>query len=158
QYPGDVRLRQLQGLALARSGATKRARDLLEQLTKKGHGNEETLGMLARTYKDLGARAIDTRERRRFLRQPANIYMQAYESGHGYWSGINAATTALLIGHNRRASRLATEVRAACLRKVRKSPRDSYWLLATLGEAALILRRWPEAREWFTKARAAGQQ
>src|SRR5690242_14865123 len=90
QYPGDIRLRQLQGLALARSGATERAQGLLEQLAKEGHGNEETLGMLARTYKDLFARVVDARQKRSYLQEAANIYMLAYESGRGYWSGINA--------------------------------------------------------------------
>src|SRR5689334_2184067 len=72
QHPNDVRLRQLQGLALARTGATERAQGLLEQLAREGHGNEETLGMLARTYKDLGAAVTDTREGRRYLRKAAN--------------------------------------------------------------------------------------
>src|SRR5438309_2361916 len=51
-YPTNVRLRQLQALALARSGATERANRLLEQLREENHLDEETLGMLARTYKD----------------------------------------------------------------------------------------------------------
>src|SRR5215467_15020173 len=40
--PEDVRLRQLQGLALARSGATERANAILEQLRAEKHINEET--------------------------------------------------------------------------------------------------------------------
>ena len=44
--PKDVRLRQLQGLALARSGATERANRILEQLRAEKHIDEETLGML----------------------------------------------------------------------------------------------------------------
>ena len=158
QYGGDVRLRQLQGLALARSGATERAQGLLEQLKKEGHGNEETLGMLARTYKDLGVSFTGTREGRRYLRQAASTYLLGYELDKGNWSGINAATTALLIGQGRRAARLAREVHAACLSKLREVSPDNYWLFATLGEAALILRNWSEAKEWFAKARGAAAQ
>ena len=32
---------------------------------------------------------------------------------------------------------------------------DKYWLLATLGEAALIARDWSQAAEWYTQARRA---
>jgi hypothetical protein len=49
-WSDDVRLRQLQGLALARSGATERANVVLEKLRRDGQTDEETLGMLGRTY------------------------------------------------------------------------------------------------------------
>ena len=57
KWPQDVRLRQLQGLALARSGATQRANVVLEKLRNERQADEETLGMLARTLKDLAATA-----------------------------------------------------------------------------------------------------
>jgi hypothetical protein len=50
KWPQDVRLRQLQGLALARSGATQRANVVLEKLRNERQADEETLGMLARTF------------------------------------------------------------------------------------------------------------
>ena len=46
-------LRQLLALALARSGASDSANAVLQTLYKEGHRDEETLGLLARTYKDL---------------------------------------------------------------------------------------------------------
>ena len=52
-WPKDVRLRQLQGLALSRSGATERANAVLENLRREEETGEETLGMLGRTYKEL---------------------------------------------------------------------------------------------------------
>ncbi|MGQ9732677.1 MAG: tetratricopeptide repeat-containing protein, partial [Candidatus Zipacnadales bacterium] len=52
-WPQDVRLRQLMALALARSGATQRANELLQQLVAEGCTDEETMGLLARTHKDL---------------------------------------------------------------------------------------------------------
>jgi tetratricopeptide repeat protein len=54
--PDDFRLQQLQGLALARSGATERANYILEQLRAERQVDEETLGMLARTYKSTRTR------------------------------------------------------------------------------------------------------
>src|SRR6184192_4754263 len=47
-WPKDTRLRQLQGLALARSGATDRANAILEDLRHEAQPPEETLGMLGR--------------------------------------------------------------------------------------------------------------
>ena len=60
---GDVRLRQIEGLALARNGAVEKANRLLESLYVELKNKEtatgrkildgETLGILARTYKDI---------------------------------------------------------------------------------------------------------
>ena len=51
-FAGDIRLLQLQALALARTGATKRANAILGKLRKQGYDDEETFGILARTNKD----------------------------------------------------------------------------------------------------------
>ena len=52
-WPIDASLRQIRALALARMGSAGPAREILEQLQGEGHDDEETLGLLARTYKDL---------------------------------------------------------------------------------------------------------
>ncbi len=152
KFADDVRLRQLQGLALARSGATERANAILEDLRSAGQTDEETLGMLGRTYKDLASYAKSTPEREQLLARAGEIYTQAYESSGGYWSGINAATMHLLIGETERAQKLAEKVRAQCLKEVQDPSGDSYWELAALGEAALILRDWKEAERWYERA------
>jgi class 3 adenylate cyclase/tetratricopeptide (TPR) repeat protein len=152
KWPDDVRLRQLQGLALARSGATERANTILEDLRSAGQTDEETLGMLGRTYKDLASYARSTPEREQLLARAAEIYAQAYESSGGYWSGINAATMNLLIGETERAEDLARKVRAQCLKEVQDPSGDSYWKVAALGEAALILRDRKEAEKWYERA------
>ena len=152
KWPEDVRLRQLQGLALARSGATERANTILEKLRSDGEADEETLGMLGRTYKDLAASAKSTPQREQLLVRAEEIYFHAYESSGGYWSGINAATMNLLIGETERARELAEKVREQCLKEIEDPSGDSYWELATLGEAALILRDWSEAEKWYERA------
>ena len=156
-YPTDVRLRQLQGLALARSGATDSANRILEQLCAEKHIGEETLGMLARTYKDRATHSKSARDVRKFLRRAAETYAHAYEINGGYWVGINAATTALLIGKKERATKLAKNVRLSCLRELRNVRSDKYWLSATLGEAALILRDWSQATNWYGQAGQIGR-
>src|SRR6202045_835067 len=150
--PTDVRLRQLQGLALARSGATERANLILEELRSEGEADEETLGMLGRTYKDLAAQAKSPSQRVSFLKRAAGIYAQAYEATGGYWTGINAATMSLLCGEIDRARELARKVRAECLKEIEDPSGDSYWKLAALGEAALILRDQSQAEEWYARA------
>ena len=162
-WPTNVRLRQLQALALARSGATRRANSILQQLHEEGHTDEETLGMLARTHKDLWAQSADASERSRELRQAYEVYSEAYTLTGGYWTGINAATMALLLGQKEQAEALAREVRESCLRELDEAQKkeaasgNRYWLLATLGEAALILSQWTEAKDWYAQAARAGR-
>ncbi len=152
QFPGDVRLRQLQGLALARSGANTRASEVLAQSRREKHADEETLGMLARTYKDGADRAASAPARRALLQRAADTYEEAYRLSRGIWTGINAATTALLIGKRARAHSLAKEVQAACRKQLAARRTDKFWLFATLGEAALVLRQRRDADEWYARA------
>jgi class 3 adenylate cyclase len=158
--PSDVRLRQLLALALARSGATLRANAMLMRLREQGHLDEETLGILARTHKDLWAQAVAPAERKRQLRLAHKFYAEAYKLNRGYYAGINAATLALLLGKDDRARALAREVRDACLKELDHLPEVDarrYWPLATLGEAALILRRWSEAEDRYGQAAEVGR-
>jgi class 3 adenylate cyclase len=157
-FPGDVRLRQLMALALARTGASRLARGILEDLVAAGVVDEETLGLLARTCKDLWQESADPVVARQFLTLAHERYAEAYRRWGGYWSGINAATTALLLGDEAEAAWVAGGLRARCL-KLRESaaPGEAYWLVATLGEASLLLRRWDEAEGWYREAVDLGQ-
>ncbi len=151
--PKNVRLRQLQALALARVGATERASALLQELDRESAGDEETLGLLARTHKDLALRAGSGAERTRQLRKAYEAYARAHARSGGYWSGINAASLAVLIGETADARRLAREVRERCRIELEAaSPSDPYWPMATLGEAALVLGEWGEAEECYARA------
>jgi class 3 adenylate cyclase len=147
-WPDHVRLRQLQGLALARSGDVERANQLLGKLADEGRGDAETLSMLARTHKDLALAAKDPAQRTHHLAAGYDLYARAFENARrdeadadAYYAGINAATMAVLKGELERARDIAHEVREICNRK--SSARDDepsrYWKEATLGEAALIL-------------------
>lgn len=156
-WANDVRLRQLGGLALARSGATERANTVLEKLRSDGETDEETLGMLGRTFKDLAGSAATDNEREKFLKRSAEAYSEAYQITGGYWTGINAATMSLLTGEEDRGCDLARRVREQCLKKTQDGNGDSYWELAALGEAALICRDWSQAEEWYARAAEIGK-
>jgi len=154
-HPKNVHLRQLLALALARSGAPAAANAVLVELHQEGNRDEETLGLLARTYKDLAREAVNPSEANRHSRQACEFYTQAYQATGGYWSGINAATLAFLLEDRPRAGALAREISDLCRQKLSQAGEttgERYWLLSTLGEAALLLGQWSEAEQWYGQA------
>jgi class 3 adenylate cyclase/tetratricopeptide (TPR) repeat protein len=159
-FPQDLRLHQLLALALARSGAVGPANSVLEHLYRNGHRDEETIGLLARTHKDLAREEEDVSKASQHLRRAYEFYTQGYEKSGGYWSGINAATLALLLGERDRAAALARQVREQGrqrLRGVAEADGERYWLVSTLGEAALLLGDWTEAENWYGQAAELGR-
>jgi hypothetical protein len=159
--PADLRLRQLRGLALARSGAAERANEALLALRGEGHEDGETLGILARTHKDLAERASGA-ARLEQLGLAFDAYRRGYEAslGAGHeadacFTGINAATASLLLGEPERASAIAREVELLCGRILERSRGEaSRWTLATLAEAALLLGDLPGAQRRYREAAA----
>jgi hypothetical protein len=57
RYPTDVGLRQLEALALARSGATARADQILEQINYDGNQDANTFALMGGVHRDWGIRA-----------------------------------------------------------------------------------------------------
>ena len=162
-WPGHVRLRQLQALALARSGDAERANLLLAALADEGHGDAETLAMLARTHKDLALAAQDGALRAQHLDAGYRLYARAFDDARrggsdadAYYAGINAATLAVLQGQLELARNIARDVRTICLRDATSGEGASgrYWRQATLGEAALILGDAAEAACSYARAAA----
>ena len=147
RWPGHLRLRQLLALALARSGDLVRANRILAELVQSGVDDSETLGVLARTHKDLGMQATDPALRAAHLESAYRLYGQAYASSRqlgavadAYYTGINAATVAVLRGELDEARRIAIEVLIICNDACGAPGAEAeYWLEATRGEAALIL-------------------
>jgi hypothetical protein len=141
QSPGNARLRQLRALALARSGDVEGANRILGALAREGMDDAETLGMLARTHKDLALLAHDAARRGAHLEAGFALYERAYratqrsDAAAASYTGINCATMAVLLGDLDRARAIASEVREIC----RRLDAERYWKEATLGEAALIL-------------------
>lgn len=160
-WPEDLRLRQLQGIALARSGDTEKANGVLAALREEGHTDGETMGPLARTHKDLGLADRGGEEGRGHLRDALQIYEQGYRDAlranrveDAYYTGINAAAMAILLNDADRAREIATRVRELCAAELEKdlSPDAAYWVQATLAEAALILGDLDEAGAMYRRA------
>lgn len=148
RWPEHARLRQLQALALARSGDTRRANEVLSALAKSGVEDPETLGLLARTHKDLALAEADGAVRMSHLQAGFVLYNEAYQRARqeraasaAWYTGINAAAMAALRGDLVTARRIAGEVRELCgsADATDESASARYWREATLGEASLIL-------------------
>jgi class 3 adenylate cyclase len=158
-WPENHQLLTLESSALARCGASKAANAILTRLYEAGDRDEETVSLLARTHKDLGLGGADADLKRRHLESAEALYREAYAGDPSlrYWSGINAATLALLLGKQSDAAAIARAVQETCRRilgDAANGPRNRYWLLATLGESALILGDVAGATSWYRSAAA----
>jgi len=160
-HPDDLLLKQLNGLALARIGESQKANRVFEDFVNKQNWLpseslscktiEEVLGGFARTFKDLGLQASTAADRTRYLTRAQQEYERAYALTHGDWSGINAASVARLLGEVDRAHVVAGEVTERCNAQV-DAGADDYWVLATLGEAALVTGDLDAAARWYGAA------
>jgi len=158
-FKSDHRLAQMQALALARTGSPEAANVALRQLADAGHADEETLGLLARTHKDLWQLAIDKKDATRHLKKCFELYYHAYRTTGGYYTGINAAAVGLISGKRVLARRIALEVQAICEDRLTEDCEgEYYWLAATLAEALLIRGKLGEAEEQYALAARDGGQ
>ena len=155
-WPGDLKLRQMQALALAQMGSLEKSYKMLEELQSEGHKDEETHGLLARTYKDLWLRSGNVTA----LDQAYSTYLTVFRMAPAsYWTGINAAALALVIGDGQTARDLARQVARICSEVPEQAPNsDPYWLNATRAEACLILESLPEAEQLYTVAGTLGRE
>lgn len=159
RFPGHVRLRQLQGLALARAGDVARAHAAFSALESEGHGDAETLGMLARTAKDLGLREPAGAARIAHFTRAYRLYERAYGDARrresapdAIYAGVNAATMAVLLEEGTRAADIAREVHGIAARSPSGEGAAAYWREATLGETALVLGDIASARAHYRRA------
>ena len=86
-FPQSLRPRQLQGLALARSGRWHEAKDVLGELYELGERDPETMGIYARTWMDSYSETGNTLH----LRRSRDLYAEAFDaSPSSFYVGINA--------------------------------------------------------------------
>ncbi len=140
-FPDDVSLRQLQALALIRTGAPGEALAVLIQLLGEGHRDQGTLAPLARAYRDYGERLEDPAIRRRCQLRAFELYDEAYRANRGIWSGLHAAWLALELGFSDTSGDLASLVELGVQEMLERSGlehTDPFWLLSIQGIAALL--------------------
>lgn len=150
-------IRQQQAVAFARTGAPERARKILEDILKEDESDGETRGILARTYKD----AWRLTRKRGDLQMARDIYRDAFDRANArvppdhdaaIYNGINAATMSLFLDEMSEMQKIASATRTHCHDKLRGVPEEDYWAVATLGEAALLLGEFDEARHHYAAA------
>ena len=147
EHPGDLWLEHRAVLALARAGATEQAAERLRRAGLDRRGEEDIAALRARIAKDV-ALAAEAEQRARGATDAAELYRQIFIRTGGYYPAINAATLSLVAGDGQTARALAREVLAL----LAASPEDSYYALATEGEAHLLLGDADAARDALTRA------
>jgi hypothetical protein len=149
EFSAELEYVKLQALANAGStqAALRRFQDLPASLRER---DEDWLALAGRLHKDLGLRGGPGAAA--CFRRAAACYRTAYERTGGYFSAVNAATTALLGGDAGTARVLARETLARLAQAPARDDRDGYYRSATEAEAALLLGETPRARQALAHA------
>jgi tetratricopeptide (TPR) repeat protein len=168
--PVDVAARHLEGIALGRVQRYAEARETLRRLAEE-RKDGETLGLLARTWKDEWKQVwnanrernpdplVAAREIAATLHTAADAYFQAFRAAPSdYYPGINALTLGRLWEHvTGRASRLPLALIASGLSwsvNVAVERSKEYWALVTRAELALMECRTEDAIDDYAEAAA----
>jgi class 3 adenylate cyclase/tetratricopeptide (TPR) repeat protein len=153
-FPRDLRLTQLFCLSLIKCGYLIKARDLLSNLVKQGNQDEETLGILGRVYKEMWSISSGGAPDHPSLRKSRNLYLKAFINTRGNYSGINAASLSLIMGDLKTAHKLARMVINICSESLKEEQnKKDYWIIATLGEAFILLGKQNQAAKYYGLAR-----
>ncbi len=157
---GELRFLQLAALLANRTGDHERTIALLQPKVTEGLQDEETVGILAGGYK----RRWEAGGAKGDLQKSFELYRRGFRSGKeaSYYLGINAATTAFLLGQQAASEEIAGKVVAviesqvaAVSRLGRDLLQQSYWLAVTLAEARLLAGESEAARQSYSDAFAA---
>ena len=143
-------LRQQLALALARSGATDEAMEVLRDSLIATPEDAETLGLLGRLQKDFAERAPTPEASARHLRQALDCYAKGFAMEDSVYCGINAAVLAALTGDLARARVMARQI-------LELSPdKDRLWSAATSAIACMLCGENERARAALLQADRAG--
>ncbi len=159
-WPKDFKMRLLQAQALIKSGSVQKANLIFRQLYFEGHTDKDTMGGLARTHKDLWTHATNAEDKQQQLQSAYRFYKQSYELNKDSYTGINAASMAMILGEKEIATQIAGEVFAICIHEIdmlKDTGGDLYWSYATLGEINLVLGNLSEAEKWYSRAAVQGR-
>lgn len=161
-----VPLMQEYALLLSEAGDQEQALKMLEPLEDlcKVFRDEETLSRIGRTCKDLGDHALETtpvpinelhgHPAWQWYNTAFEHYLDAFDSTHSYYPGINAATLAFMCGKRETVARLAEETLASCRKQDLSmlTREERFWILVTEGEALLLTANGKEAATFYRQA------
>lgn len=162
RFADDIRLRQLKGLYWSRTGRYLLALQRLEPLYAKAEAykDEETAGIIAGVYKRKWL--LDPHDTD-WLSRSHRAYLDGwliYSEQTNAYLGVNAATTALLLGNPRESRQIATAVRELLRERLLTLARHaseqalglSFWDQVSLAEACLLLGELGNARRLYAEA------
>lgn len=167
RFPYSAALKQQLALSLAGTGDREVEQEIrrhIEPLLSQACvlRDHEMLSRLGRVFKDRGDAAYDGSTsladviRKRLptyqhYRSAFKYYRMAFDVTGDYYPAINAATLALLVGETELQAQLANTVIDICSRLSMEGD-DRIWLLATEGEAHLLLHRTDDAAHFYNEA------
>jgi tetratricopeptide (TPR) repeat protein len=156
QHPNDLRLQQLSGLLLSRTGKLQSAESKLRRLLKQFPNDDETIGILAGVIKKLWQNGDQDK-----LSQWGKLYVKGWKQSkqRNTYLGINAATYSLWSGDNQASQSIAQSIietyasREKILRERlhHSTQQMDYWDLATLAESYLLAGDIEQAEEHYQK-------
>jgi hypothetical protein len=142
-HPADLRLNQLKGLLLSRTGELDKAENLLRRLLKQVPNDDETVGILAGVIKKLWQNGATEK-----LSQWGKLYIKGWKLSkqRNTYLGINAATYALWSGDDQTSRQIAEQIVDIYVHRERilqqklnvSTSQMDYWDHATLAEAKLL--------------------
>ena len=136
-------MRRELALALARSGQTEEARQVLSELLISMPPDAELMGLVGRINKDMALRSSSAEEARNHLETALAFYLDGYRRDGDTYCGINAASLHAMLEDHEAARALATELLDG------EGTADDFWKAAIRGEASLLLGRVEDAREHY---------
>ena len=153
QNPTDPALQHKAILALARAGSTKLALSEYDRygLNSVRH-HEDIMSLDARLSKDLYL-ASSGKEALEHARDAAHKYEAAYKDSHGFYSGINAATMALVANMpSEQITDRSRNILDSLPTKENLTSEEHYFIEATRAECFLLLGKLQEARKSLVSA------
>jgi len=164
RFPESVRLRQLRGLLLRRTGQLEQAHYQLSLLLEESQRDTETLGMVAAVWADrweMHDSKGEPDEARDALEQSQTLYAEGFSTiPTDTCTGINAASKAAMLGDMEQAKELAGQVLERLKEQAQDrggEPSSDYWERATEPEALLLLGDGEQACKLYHEARVAHQ-
>ncbi len=138
----------IMALSLARSGAINHAVQLVNEIPDIK--NSELIGLKSRILKDLAIKSKNPAEKKSLYKMAGNLSLNIFNIEKKYYNGINAASCLFCAGEKEFALNLVkNEILPLCLREKYE---DDLWLLATLGEAHLLIEDYNNSLAYYKKA------
>jgi hypothetical protein len=157
-FDDAVPVQQQMARALAILGSSDEALAVLNGIAPGRADEAETLGLLARVWKDLANSAEDAAEAERCFRESFGCYAKGFEiavkhndAGGAAYCGINAAAVGVWLGESDAARDFAEKA------AVYAESDGSYYSAATRAEASLILGKDAEAESLYRQASELGE-